>query len=212
MRLGKYWKNVFVLLGIASVLDPPYKMKYIEYLCSKCEVIDGSSEVALILDAIHNLYDGYVTNDLEKEDPMDDSDSSNLEEEEEEEEEVEEILRSEEQGSSNPSWVQDYNQFIKIGDKPPKSDLDWYLEEPVITWSQDLNALKWWRAKSPKYPTLSKMVRDILAIPTSVATSDGAYCTEPREPNLDRLGRGRDLQNALMCTRRWFVQEESRKQ
>ncbi|KAH7852913.1 hypothetical protein Vadar_030874 [Vaccinium darrowii] len=70
--------------------------------------------------------------------------------------------------------------------KAPKSDLDRYLEEPGLSWTQDFKVLKWWKAESPKYPMLSKMARDFLAIPMSVATSDGAFNTIPREVDSSR--------------------------
>ncbi|KAL2453383.1 Uncharacterized protein Adt_05071 [Abeliophyllum distichum] len=56
-----------------------------------------------------------------------------------------------------------------------KSDLDSYLEEPVLPWDVNFNVLLWWRSEAHKYPTVSKMARDILAIPMSVAVSNAAF-------------------------------------
>ncbi|KAK3025357.1 hypothetical protein RJ639_043866 [Escallonia herrerae] len=95
-------------------------------------------------------------------------------------------------------------QFIR-SNSLPKSELELYLEEPILPWSKDFNLLNWWKAASAKYPTLSKIARDLLAIPLSVATSfDAYYYTDFRKANGDVVCLGPDLANALMCTRSWI--------
>ncbi|XP_058210257.1 zinc finger BED domain-containing protein RICESLEEPER 1-like [Rhododendron vialii] len=197
--LDKYLEDMFFVLSIASVMDPRHKMRYIDYLSSKREVHDGKSRSALVLDAISSLYIDYVNQDFEKEKSVSDSTSSDSEEE---------LTRSTERGGSkNSNWLEEYNQFTESNNKPPKSDLDRYLEEPVLSWTQDFNVLKWWRAESPKYPILSKMARDFLAIPMSVATSDEAFSTTPREVETRIMASGPALRNALMCTRTWDLED-----
>ncbi|EXB75666.1 Putative AC transposase [Morus notabilis] len=95
---------------------------------------------------------------------------------------------------------------MKSGSKL-KSELDWYLEEPVLPWSEDLSVLNWWRISSVRYPTLSTMARDILAVPISLATSYEAFYAElrPVDRCLTRLDP--DLMNALSCTRSWFKED-----
>ncbi|GMP76200.1 hypothetical protein CsSME_00032981 [Camellia sinensis var. sinensis] len=58
-------------------------------------------------------------------------------------------------GSCDSNWLQEYNQFTESNSQPPKSDLDWYLEEPILPWNQDFNVSRRWRAESPNYPILS---------------------------------------------------------
>ncbi|KAH7843434.1 hypothetical protein Vadar_016633 [Vaccinium darrowii] len=198
-RLDRYLEDMFFVLSIASVMDPRYKMRYIDYISSKREASDGNSRSALVLDAVHSIYSDYVNQDLEKEKSVSDSASSDSEEE---------LPRSTDRGGSkNSDWLQEYNQFIESNNKPPKSDLDRYLEEPVLSWTQDFNVLKWWKAESPKYPILSKMAHDFLAIPMSVATSDEAFSTIPRvvEPRI--MASGPPLREALMCTRTWDLKQ-----
>ncbi|XP_028115734.1 uncharacterized protein LOC114313562 [Camellia sinensis] len=73
-----------------------------------------------------------------------------------------------------------------------------------MPWSQNFKLLSWWKAASPKYPILSKMARDFLAIPLTLATSDEAFYSELRKPDRDLICLGPELMNALMCTRSWF--------
>ncbi|CAL5415237.1 unnamed protein product [Camellia sinensis] len=191
-RIDKYLNDMFLVLAIASVMDPRCKMRYIEYLSSKCERSDGNSQSTLVLDAICGLYGDYVNNDLEREHSMSDSTSDDSEEE---------LPSTPDTGSCDSNWLQEYNQFTESNSQPPKSDLDWFLEEPILPWNQDFNVLRWWRAESPNYPILSKMARDFLAIPMSVATSYDAYYTERRETDPHVILSGPGLRNALMCTR-----------
>ncbi|KAL6565552.1 hypothetical protein OROHE_004607 [Orobanche hederae] len=39
-RFDKYWNDMFLVLATASVLDPRFKMKYLEFYCSKNQVCD----------------------------------------------------------------------------------------------------------------------------------------------------------------------------
>lgn len=56
---------------------------------------------------------------------------------------------------------------------------------------------------SAKYPTLSRMVRDFLAIPVSLATSYEAFYSEPRPVHERIISMKPELMNALMCARNW---------
>ncbi|KAK9288630.1 hypothetical protein L1049_017090 [Liquidambar formosana] len=197
-KFDKYWKDMFLVLTIATVMDPRSKMKFIEFSSSKFEGSNGNSRVRDVLEAIHSIYDDYVTRFPGKENFVCDMTSSNPEEDS--------PSRAEEGGPNSTnalSDLQEYLQFIQSISQPPKSELDWYLGEPVLPWSQDFNALSWWRAASPKYPTLSKMARDFLAIPISLATSFDAFYTEQREADKRVISLRPALMNALMCTRSW---------
>lgn len=121
------------------------------------------------------------------------SDLSSSESDEEECESSENVIK----------WLQEYEVFVQSIGQPPKSELDLYLEEPVVPWSVDFSALSWWRAASSKYPTVCKMARDFLAIPISLATSFEAYYATQRPANECVVSVDRDIMNALMCTQSW---------
>ncbi|GFZ11473.1 hypothetical protein Acr_22g0008710 [Actinidia rufa] len=168
---GDYMKNTYLVLGIASVMDPRFKMKYLEFSCVKFEGNDGNSKVEMVSEAIHKLYSDYV--------------------------------KFESDCNNSLNLLREYNQFL-ISTSELKSELDLYLEEPVLGWTQDFNALSWWKFASSKYPTLSRMARDLLAIPISLATSDKAFYTEKREADECIVSLGPDLVNAVMCIESWF--------
>lgn len=56
-KLDKYWNGMFMVLAIAAALDPRFKMKYVEFTCTK---VGGSQVCKAISDALYNLYADYL--------------------------------------------------------------------------------------------------------------------------------------------------------
>ncbi|CAL2226594.1 unnamed protein product [Prunus armeniaca] len=159
-KVRQSWSTKDVL-GSNDVVPSPEEWK-------KVEVKDrnGNSQVAVVLGAIHKLFDEYVVR----------------------------------------FPLQDYQQFIHLNDhSKEKSDLDCYLEQPVLRNGKNFNALAWWRIAGIEYPTLSRMARDFLAIPVSLASKIDAYYTVPKPADDHLVWLKPDLMNALMCTRSWYV-------
>ena len=61
------------------------------------------------------------------------------------------------------------------GTRIEKSELDAYLEEPPVRPDERFEILTWWKTNSNKYPMLSAMARDFLAIPLSTVSSESAF-------------------------------------
>ncbi|XP_013679775.1 zinc finger BED domain-containing protein DAYSLEEPER-like [Brassica napus] len=57
----KYWDDMFLVLATASVLDPRFKMKYVDFYCSKSD--EGSKAVS-VLEYLRNVYARYAANDI----------------------------------------------------------------------------------------------------------------------------------------------------
>nr|XP_011462907.1 PREDICTED: zinc finger BED domain-containing protein RICESLEEPER 1-like [Fragaria vesca subsp. vesca] len=195
-RFDKYWNDMFMLLAIASALDPRLKLKYVEFVSTRLNGTEGSLQVADVLGAIHKLYDDYLIRFPIKENFMCYSSCSGPDTEME--------VSPPKQVKHTLNVLQDYHMFIKLGIKPTKkSDLDCYLEEPVINGSPDFDVLTWWSTADAKYPTLSRMAQDFLAIPVSLATSCEAFYTKLRPADESLVSLKPDLMNALVCTRSW---------
>ena len=56
-----------------------------------------------------------------------------------------------------------------------KSDLEIYLNEAVLEEDGDLDLLKWWKINSERFPLLSRMARDVLAVPISTVPSESCF-------------------------------------
>uniref|UniRef100_A0A3Q7HLV0 HAT C-terminal dimerisation domain-containing protein n=1 Tax=Solanum lycopersicum TaxID=4081 RepID=A0A3Q7HLV0_SOLLC len=61
-----------------------------------------------------------------------------------------------------------------------KSELDKYLLEDQEPESEDFDILSWWKVNSPRFPVLSQLARDVLAIPMSSVASECAFSTGGR--------------------------------
>ncbi|KAH9698718.1 BED-type domain-containing protein [Citrus sinensis] len=58
-----------------------------------------------------------------------------------------------------------------------KSDLERYLEEPLIKSTPDFDILNWWKVNQGKYPILAQMAKDILVVPMTTVGSESAFST-----------------------------------
>lgn len=169
-KFDEYWKKMYLVLAVAMVMDPRFKMKYLEFTSSEFDDSDGIPGFATVLEAVRSLFNDYVTQYPEKDYVSNYSTSSESASDLEEEGEEESCDRIEEEPRNLDDYklLLDYLRSVQSTSRPQKSQLDWYLEEPVLPWSHDFNALSWWRSASAKYPVLSKMARNLLGIPLSV--------------------------------------------
>ena len=67
-----------------------------------------------------------------------------------------------------------------------KTELDRYSDDKSAEEDDMIDILQWWKLNSTKYPILSHMARDILAIPVSTVASESAFSTGGRV--LDHIG------------------------
>ncbi|KAJ0264299.1 HAT protein [Hirschfeldia incana] len=63
-RFDKYWDQMFLVLATASVLDPRFKMKYLEFYCSKKMENDGGSKAESVLEYLRSLYVRYAASGI----------------------------------------------------------------------------------------------------------------------------------------------------
>ncbi|GAU51793.1 hypothetical protein TSUD_415770 [Trifolium subterraneum] len=86
-----------------------------------------------------------------------------------------------------------------------KSELERYLaadNEDCKDHSFDI--LGWWKEKSTRYHVLSRMARDILAIPVSTVSSESAFSTGGRVLDSFRSYLNSNTVEALICIQNWI--------
>ncbi|RLM80565.1 hypothetical protein C2845_PM12G14150 [Panicum miliaceum] len=83
------------------------------------------------------------------------------------------------------------------------TELDLYLEEPLLPRTQELDIIQWWQHAGLKYPTLQKIARDALAICVTTVASKLVFSTSGRiiSPHCSRLAPS--MIEALMCMQAW---------
>jgi hypothetical protein len=61
-----------------------------------------------------------------------------------------------------------------------RTEIEKYYVEGVETPSKSFDILMWWNVNSAKYPVLSSMAQDVLAIPLTTVASESAFSTGGR--------------------------------
>uniref|UniRef100_A0ACD5XNA2 Uncharacterized protein n=1 Tax=Avena sativa TaxID=4498 RepID=A0ACD5XNA2_AVESA len=85
-----------------------------------------------------------------------------------------------------------------------KSELDIYLEEACEEDTCDFDVLGWWKRRAEKFPILSSMARDFLAIPLSTVASESAFSCGGRILGDSRSSLTPDMLQALVCAKDWL--------
>ncbi|KAH9780517.1 BED-type domain-containing protein [Citrus sinensis] len=192
-KFGKYWDEIHGVMAVAVVLDPRYKMVLVDYFFPQIYGSDASTHIDRIRTLCSDLYSEYKKKSVV---------GSNL---------AEGFGESSVVCNSNSSsvvmgmWdVQKFNAFKSQHiRKRVKSELDTYLEEEDKT-TPDFDILMWWKVNRSRYPILSEIARDLLAVPVSTVASESAFSAGGRclSPHRSRLHPS--TVEALMCTQNWI--------
>ncbi|CAI0428082.1 unnamed protein product [Linum tenue] len=69
--------------------------------------------------------------------------------------------------------------------------------------------LGWWSRSGMKYPIISEMARDILAVPISTVASESAFSTRGRVLDSFRTSLSPEVVEALICCEDWIRSSDS---
>ncbi|KAH0976495.1 hypothetical protein GBA52_026214 [Prunus armeniaca] len=88
-----------------------------------------------------------------------------------------------------------------------KNAVDKYLleaaQDPEIA---DFDLLDWWKENSPRFLVLSKIARDVFAVPVSSVPSEAAFSMGKRVVDPFRASLTPKTVEALVCTKDWLSQ------
>ena len=189
-KYKKYWDSMNGLMGVATILDPRYKMALIRFYFAKLfDKYEYDREVSRISNLLRRLVDEY------------ESRSENTQSKRQ----LPSNLAS---GGSSCDDVdmEEFAQFLERDKNQTyeKSDLDKYLENANIPLEDNFDILNWWKTNGSTYPVLQQVARDILSIPISTVPSESAFSTSGRvlDPYRSRLLP--QAVEALMCSQNWI--------
>ncbi|CAL9004178.1 unnamed protein product, partial [Prunus brigantina] len=197
-KFDKYWGNieeVNQVLIVAVVLDPRYKMDYIQYSFEELE--SDVSKVTLMVQGVKDLlmrmYEAY-----KKEEPA--AAQSTAEANVESGGEVR--VECNDPRLKKFARTRKDRSVVQI-----KNEVDKYLleaaQDPEIA---DFDLLDWWRENSPRFPVLSKIARDVFAVPVSSVPSEAAFSMGKRVVDPFRASLTPKTVEALVCTKDWLSQ------
>nr|KAJ0209822.1 hypothetical protein LSAT_V11C400161450 [Lactuca sativa] len=203
-KFNKYWSVIHGVMGMAAVLDPRYKLKFVELLFP---VLYGEEKAKIEfqnLEAfVQTLFQEYVSSNASKKRKSEGFYGGS-------------VPGSSSFGSSISSGhrvgfkklLSDIASITRDDDESGgMSELDNYLKEKLLPKDMELDLLAWWKTNGIKYPTLQRIAKDILAIPVSTVASESAFSTSGRlvSPHRSRL-HPKTLE-ALMCAQSWLLNE-----
>ncbi|XP_023737847.1 zinc finger BED domain-containing protein RICESLEEPER 2-like [Lactuca sativa] len=191
-KFEQYWSLIHGVLALATILNPGFKMKLIEYYFPKMYGDESPLEVERLRKLTYDLVKEYKPCDAKETDF-----SLNISDFGMDVDDCGDPLAGFDLFVSTTSTVDTY-----------KSELDYYLEENVLPRTGDFDILAWWKANGLKYPTLQRVVRDVLAIHVSTVASESAFSTGGRHVTPHRNRLHPDTLEALICVQDWLRDEK----
>ncbi|XP_050290476.1 zinc finger BED domain-containing protein RICESLEEPER 2-like [Quercus robur] len=197
-KFEKYWgkgDKINKLLYVVVVLDPRKKMRFLKFSFFEIYGDEVANEmVDLVGSFMARLYDDYSR-----------VDSPNV------------VLPSENErthmegdtvGCSDPYAMVNsrYERFLEVEKSIGCSnEMEKYLAENCES-RRDVKfeILGWWKANSDRYPVLSKMARDVLAVPVSTVASESAFSTGGRILDPFRSSLSPLMVQNLICAQNWL--------
>ena len=86
--------------------------------------------------------------------------------------------------------------------------MDTYLDEPVVKSGRNFDLLEYWRAQSTRFPNLSLMACDYLAVPRSSTPSERAFSAGRQLITDFRCSLQAETITACMLLKDWFKHPE----
>ncbi|XP_070662458.1 zinc finger BED domain-containing protein RICESLEEPER 1-like [Malus domestica] len=166
-KFDQYWSVIHGIVVVATVLDPRFKMRLIEYFFPLMYGQYASNEIDKIRKYCYDLVKECESNHIFNMGHQPSFTSSQLNQSDFEE--------------MNP-LMDNFDLFVSstVSTDNVKLELDHYLDEAVLPRTYDFDILGWWKSNGTKYPILSALARDTLAIPVSTVTSESAFSTSGR--------------------------------
>ncbi|XP_065869662.1 zinc finger BED domain-containing protein RICESLEEPER 1-like isoform X1 [Euphorbia lathyris] len=185
--------NFNILLFIALILDPRYKLKcvnfIIENICDATRATKLKDEVKSVLDSLFQSYDTFRA-----------SFSGNSSGDEE----IDSSFLSDVHDVALDAYLFFKKQQVSDNGGYSKSELDKYLDGYHGKASSSFDILDWWKINAPTYPTLALIARDVLAIPVSTVASESDFITGGRGFDSSWSASTPRLVETLVCVQNWL--------
>ncbi|XP_034229371.1 zinc finger BED domain-containing protein RICESLEEPER 1-like [Prunus dulcis] len=199
-KFDKYWKEYSLILAIAVILDPRYKIQFVEF-CYKRLYGYNSEEMTKVRDMLFSLFDLYFWIYSSYESVSGTSSASNGARPHVDDMVSKECL----------DVMKEFDNFEseEFTTSAQKTQLQLYLDEPKIDRKTKLNVLDFWKVNQFRYPELSILARDLLSILISTVASESAFSVGGRVLDQYRSALKPENVEALVCTRDWIFGEEN---
>lgn len=194
VKFDEYWNKCSLVLAIAAILDPRFKMKLVEYYYSKIYGSTALDRIKEVSNGVKELLDAYsICSSIGDDSSF--SGGSGL---------------GRVGGMDSRDRLKGFDKFLHetSQNQNTTSDLDKYLSEPIFPRSGEFNILNYWKVHTPRYPVLSMMARDILGTPMSIlGAADSAFNSGRPVVDESKSSLNPDIRQALFCAHDWLSAE-----
>ncbi|XP_045830074.1 zinc finger BED domain-containing protein DAYSLEEPER-like isoform X2 [Trifolium pratense] len=197
-NFDQYWRESCLILAVAVAMDPRHKMKLVESIFAKIFGENAKQWITIVENGLHELFIEYNTEMLHFTTIDADEGDDIMLKTQPYEGPVDGSLFVDEGGLS------DFEFSISDCMQQFKSEMDEYLEEPLVSEVKEFDILNWWRDNRTKYPTLSRTASDILSMSISTVSADSVFDTEIRKMDDYRNSLDSRTLEALICAKDWF--------
>ncbi|XP_073154092.1 zinc finger BED domain-containing protein RICESLEEPER 2-like [Henckelia pumila] len=200
-KFDKYWGSIEkmnMIFYYAVILDPRHKLEFIEFSFDimyneimKCammkeKVKNGMQEMFYDYKLRYGIPGSPTASALGSTSFSKDSQSDNF--------------------MTSRTYLKDEFRKYKLGGKKEhvKSELEKYLGEDPEDCDESFDILQWWKVNSPRFPILSRMARDVLAVPVSTVASESTFSTGGRVLDAFRSSLSPRIVQSLVCAQDWL--------
>ncbi|KAL7090882.1 hypothetical protein ACP275_12G069900 [Erythranthe tilingii] len=201
-KIKKYWKSLDklnFLVYSATVLDPRYKLRFVRFCFNQVYENDTTSTSVMeeqVKKMLIHLYEYYQNCSPCQNSQSGAAISSQAP--------IEVMDTDDDFESGNSLAFQFAKQMEKDACVQSKSELTRYLEENCENNVESFDLLRWWKENSIRFPILSQLARDVLAIPVSTVASESAFSTSGRILDPYRSSLNTEMVEALVCLQSWL--------
>jgi len=195
-KIHKYWEVKNNVMVIVTILDPRFKMRYIQFYFS--QLYDSSRCEQEVADIKKELEELYKKHELEQRRKMGGSSSSST---------TQSASSSKETTNSVACLVSsEFQSFLESStSESSKSELLIYLDEanhPLH--DKNFNLLHYWKVNALRFPVVSSMAKKFLAVPASSVSSESTFSCGGRILDDYRSSLKPATVQALVCASSWI--------
>ncbi|WVZ92889.1 hypothetical protein U9M48_038924 [Paspalum notatum var. saurae] len=188
-KFNKYWDEKNNVMVIATILDPRYKMRYIEWCFGK--IFDGD-QIQIEIDEVRGELEKLYSQHREKkaaESKASASSSLTLE-----------------RACSLPSAFSEFQSYLSSTEaNPSKSELLIYLDETNVSLAdKEFDLLTWWKVNSHRFSVVSRMAKKFLTILVTSVSAESTFSTGDRTLDDYRSSLSPSMVKALVCSSSWI--------
>jgi len=100
--------------------------------------------------------------------------------------------------------------MAEVETEPNDSELSRYLADKREKRTKEFDILDYWKVSSNKYHVLSRLAKDVLAVPASTVPSESAFSTGGRIIDPLRCSLSTSTVEALICTQSWLQTSQNK--